>query len=105
MYNDIFHMYSNIKSCISYNNCLADYFKCEVGLRQGENLSPFLFSIFLNDFEDFLLTKNILGLQTVFCEVERELEVYLKMFILLYGDHTALLTESPEDLQAQLNAY
>ena len=98
-------MYSNIKSYISYNNCNSDYFNCEVGVRQGENLSPFLFSLFLNDLEDFLLSKNINGLNTITQNIEIELETYLKIFIMLYADDTVLLAESAEDLQTQLNAF
>ena len=61
--------------------------------------------MFLNDQEDFLLTKNIVGLQTISYELERKLEVFLKLFVFLYADDTALLAESPEDLQSQLNAF
>jgi hypothetical protein len=48
MYNVIINMYDSIKSCISYNNCISEYFDCANGVKQGENLSPFLFSLFLN---------------------------------------------------------
>jgi len=105
MYNIISNMYSNIKSCISYNNNVSDYFNCEIGVRQGENLSPFLFSLFLNDLEDFLLSKNITGLNSINSDLETELEIYLKMFIMLYADDTVLLAETPGDLQLQLNAF
>jgi hypothetical protein len=44
-------MYNSIKSCIVYNDNKSDFFSSEVGVRQGENLSPFLFAVFLNDFE------------------------------------------------------
>ena len=49
MYNVISNMYDSIKSCISYNNCMSEYFDCENGVRQRENLFPFLLSLFLND--------------------------------------------------------
>ena len=44
MYDVIFNMYCNIKSCIVFNKCKSDYFACGNGVRQGENLYPFLFS-------------------------------------------------------------
>jgi hypothetical protein len=34
----IFNMYCNIKSCIVFNKCKSDYFACDNGVRQGENL-------------------------------------------------------------------
>lgn len=105
MYNVIFNMYSNIKSCIAHNNQVSDYFNCEIRVRQGENLSPFLFSLFLNDLEDFLISQNVNGLTSVEHDIEHELEIYLKLFILLYADDTALLAESAVDLQSQLNAF
>jgi hypothetical protein len=33
-------MYTDVKSCITYNYCKSDYFNCDMGVRQGENLSP-----------------------------------------------------------------
>ena len=54
MYNVIINMYDSIKSCISYNNCISEYFDCANGVRQGENLFPFLFSLFLNDVDTFV---------------------------------------------------
>ena len=77
----------------------------EIEVRQGEHLFPFLFSKFLNDLEEFLLTKDIVGLKSITDELETELEIYLKIFAMLYADDTILLAESAEDLQVQLNAF
>ena len=44
-------MYKNIKLCISHNGLFSDKFISEIGVRQGENLSPVLFSLFLNDLQ------------------------------------------------------
>jgi hypothetical protein len=41
------NMYSKIKSCITQGNEFSDFFVCEVGVRQGENLLPYLFSLYL----------------------------------------------------------
>jgi hypothetical protein len=37
-----------------------------MGVRQGENLSPFLFAVFLNDLEQFMEDKNITGLESIY---------------------------------------
>jgi hypothetical protein len=54
MLNVIQNIYKDIKSNIIFNNSKSDYFPCDNGIRQGENLFPFLFAIFFNDLEDFL---------------------------------------------------
>ena len=51
-------MYANIKSCVSFDNKSSDFYECKNGLRQGENLSSTLFSLFLNDLENFLLEND-----------------------------------------------
>ena len=58
-----------------------------------------------NDLEEFLLTKDIVGLKSITDELETELEIYLKIFVMLYADDTILLAESAEDRQVQLNAF
>lgn len=45
-------IYSSVKSRIKHNNILSDTFTCNIGVRQGECLSPFLFSLYLNDLEE-----------------------------------------------------
>ena len=105
MYQIIVNMYQNIKSRIIFNGNTTDFFKCEIGVRQGENMSPFLFSIFLNDITDYFHNSNIVGLTTVSSKLEHELDVYLKLFVLLYADDTVLMTENAIDLQQQLNVF
>jgi hypothetical protein len=53
-----------------------------VGVRQGENLQAFLFAVFLNDIEQFMEDKNIIGLESMSSELEAQLEIYFKMFAL-----------------------
>ena len=36
---------------------------------------------------------------------EENLNIYLKLFVLLYADDTVIMAESHEDLQAQLNVF
>ena len=50
----IYNLYKQAKSCIAINGQKSEFFNCEIGVRQGENLSPLLYAIFLNDIENFL---------------------------------------------------
>ena len=103
MYNVIYNMYQNIKSRIVYNGKVSNYFDCNNGVRQGENLSPFLFSLYLNDLEQYLDENNAIGLISLTEDLEQELNTYLKLFILLYADDTVILAESSDDMQNQIN--
>jgi hypothetical protein len=62
-------------------------------------LSPFLFAVFLNDLEQFMEDKNITGLESISSELEAQLEIYFKMFALLYADDTVLMSETSDGLQ------
>ena len=84
---------------------MSDMFACEIGVRQGENLPPLLFSIYLNDLQDFLEGLNIKGIDLISRDIENELMVYFKILILLYADDTILLSESSDDLQIMLNEF
>ena len=100
------NLYSNAKSCIKSGNKVSDFFSCNVGVRQGDNLSPLLFAIYLNDFESFLAnTYN--GLNFIADELNTnltDLDTYFKLFLLLYADDTVILAESETELQSALNA-
>jgi hypothetical protein len=50
--------------------------------------------MFLDDLEEFLLTKKMAGLRSITDKLETELEIYLKIF----ANDTILLDESTEDL-------
>ena len=98
-------MYNGIKARIKANNCFSESFPCKKGVRQGENLSPFLFSLFLNDLEEFLISNGATGLNSVSSKFVNEFDIYLNLFVLLYADDTVLKSETPEDLQKQLNIF
>ena len=108
MFNIIHAMYENAKSCVRKGSELSDYFQSNVGVRQGENLSPVLFSLFLNDLVQFI-SKAYNGLSDIYNATHfvldtEEISVYLKLYLLLYADDTVILAETKYELQAALNA-
>ena len=58
LFRIIFNMYKGIKSCVAYNGDQSSFFSSFRGIRQGENLSPVSFALFLNDLETFLSDRN-----------------------------------------------
>ena len=99
------NMYSNIKSCISHNNNISGFFSCEKGVRQGENLSPLLFSLFLNDLETWLQYNNCQGITVMNIQSDIVLQNGLKLLLLLYADDTVLFSDNAIDLQYILNCF
>ena len=45
----IHNLYANAKSCVQMGHAKSESFVSSIGVHQGENLSPILLSIFLND--------------------------------------------------------
>ena len=75
--NDVIRsMYENIKSKVKYENRLSNDFTCLLGVRQGECLSRFLFSMFDNDLEEKLARDGFKGVEVGM----------LKLLLLLYAD-------------------
>ena len=70
-----------------------------------ENVYPFLFALYLNDLETFLTSKNAQGVKGISENFENDLQIYVKLFTILYADDTVLLAESAEELQSELNYF
>ena len=49
MFQVIFNLYKQAKSCVKVNGSKSEFFPCMTGVRQGENLSPLLFAMYLSD--------------------------------------------------------
>ena len=95
LFDIIRSMYENIKLRVKYISSLSDLFSCDVGLLQGEIISPFLFALFINDIE-LNLQEN---LNDGVC-IEQ-----LQLYLLLFADDAVLLSETRERLQNQLNNF
>ena len=78
-----------MQSRVKLGNKLNDAFECSLGVRQGESLSPFLFSMFLNDIEDVFMNKGLSGKDVKF----------FKIFLILYADDIVIFAESKDELQ------
>ena len=98
------NMYEQVKSCVFMNDNTSDFFGSFRGVRQGENLSPVLFSLYLNDLECFLRERQCAPLNIELFENAGELQLMLKLFFLLYADDTILMSESRHGLQKALDA-
>ena len=72
-------MYKGIKSMIKINDMSSNFFTRNVGVRQGEHFSPFLFALYINI---FLQEKGIVDLKSVTESIEDELKcmMYMKLF-------------------------
>ena len=81
-------MYKHVKACVRGCNSSSEYFNFEVGLKQGEVMSPVLFSLFIEDLDD----------------VNCGLSFNDIMFVLmLFADDMVILGNSPADLQQRLD--
>jgi hypothetical protein len=97
-------MYQNIKSCVISNNSSSEYFPCNAGVRQGEHLSPLLFSIYLNDLEQYLTGKGHEGVNINTTNTDNS-DLWINLIMLLYADDTVLLADTPDSLQHALNDF
>ena len=97
------NMYKGITSCISANQSISTPFSIHQGVRQGENLSPFLFALYVNDLEDFL--KKEKGCTPVDLEIgfDDRISEYLKILLILYADDTVIFADSEINLQKALD--
>ena len=106
--NVIRSIYDNAKSCIKSSTMISDFFPCKVGVRQGDNLSPLLFSLYLSDFQQFLSKKfngvSLLPQDIIQGNIDEELNTLLKLYVLLYADDTVILAETEGELQNALIA-
>ena len=104
-FNVIKNMYDMAKSCVRQNNLMSEYFLCNIGVRQGDNLSPLLFALFINDFSKYIDGKyRGLCINNCYPTLLDNDIAMLNMFVLLYADDTIVLAENACELQKALDA-
>ena len=104
-------MYNKTKLCVKHMRAYSHVFTSNIVLLQGENLSPILLSMFVNNLKEVLCSRNI-KLPTLFQTAQsagaEQLEDFMRLFLLLNADDTAILAETSIDLQNalyELNEY
>jgi hypothetical protein len=94
-YQVINNMYKTSRSCVrlQIQSGITDFFSVHLGVKQGDNLNPNLFKIFINDLPSYL---------------DKSLDpVYLDekpIHCLMYADDIVLLSSTPQVLQTKLNS-
>ena len=91
--NIITNMYKNTFTSIIYKGHLLEKIRVSKGLKQGDNLSPILFNIYINDLPEKLSEGS-----------SDPVEINgSKINCLMWADDIILLSETPEGLQNCLN--
>ena len=93
IYKAICAMYSNMSASIRLIGFMTDSFTVESGVKKGDNLSPTLFALFIND---LIKDINNLGFGITYGDV--------RVSILAYADDLVLMAESEAELQEMLDA-
>ena len=86
-------MYSSVKSRVKFSNKLGNEFHCSLGVRQGECLSPLLFSLYLNDIEKHFINLGLDGI---------DVDMF-KIFMLIFADDTVIFAKTQKQLQNSLD--
>ena len=88
-------MYHDVRLRVRIGGKLGPEFKSTVGVKQGDPISPLLFGLFIDRFEQFLAEKAGDSGVKICDQILR---------VLFYADDLVLLAESQEQLQQQMDA-
>lgn len=95
MYKAIKSMYDVVKARVRTNNDVTELFLCPKGLKQGENSSPILFSLLINELANDIMQDGKHGITLT--------PDFVQMLIMMFADDVVLLSHSVVGLQRQLN--
>ena len=88
-------LYASVPMAVKTSDGLSDSFEAVMGVKQGCPLSPTLFGLYLDDFEVALeRLSHMADLPSLSAQ---------RVLGLLYADDLALVSKSPEGLQAQMD--
>lgn len=84
------NMYGDVKSCVKLvdGNC-SEVFSSFTGVRQGDNLSPILFSLFIYDMASDLSVSQKFGV----------LVLHIRLLLLMFADDMVLISHTITGLQ------
>ena len=91
-YNSVKVMYTNTEASVKLNGSLSNWFPCTSGVKQGDNLSPTLFALFINDLAEELKTLN----SGIFID-------NVHICCLLYADDLMLVSDTEGNMQRMLD--
>ena len=80
---------------MTYN--ISELFPCANGLREGDILSPILFSLYVNDLKLFLEEHFCQRIDMHYTNGD-DIMCYLQMLLLMYADDTVLFASSKRKL-------
>ena len=92
-------IYSKVSVCVKYGNKLSNSFESNVGLKQGEPMSPLLFLLFANDVEENLIRDCGLD-ETKLVHVNGQV-----LNMLLFADDTAIFAKTADALQVLIDKF
>ena len=76
-------------------------YRCKTGRKRV----TVLFSIYLSDLEKYFIELNGNPLELLREQSVNELNVFIKLFVILYADDTVILADTKEGMQNALNIF